>query len=1120
MKKRFLTLIFTLTAMLMCIFGLSACNKVEFKVNFMVDGVVYATVNTNGEETIKMPEDPVKEDYIFDGWYWDEDTWQEPFTANSLLNAPLSNNMSVYAKFTEESDVKGTDILMEGYTLKEDESLGKVYFISVANEKIVYQVAPAVTVHNKSTWTLSTDISGNNTIASKTVELSVGNNIYYILVTDKANNVEQYIIVIRRRPIYTVAFDTNGGGYCETQQIEEESKATQPNEPTKTGYTFAEWDWNFDMPILSNITISASWTANQYKIYYDANNGNLANDKQIVEYDKNYTLAQPTRNGYTFDGWYKGSNKVTDGKWTFTDDWYLTAQWKANTNAITYQLNGGKNNENNPSMYQTGTAVTLGEPSKKGYTFDGWTTENNNAPSKEITITENDYGAKTFTANWTANDYNVIYNANGGTASKDSDTATYDKTFTLTTAERIGYTFDGWYNGNAKVSDGVWSIDKDVELTAKWAIKNYTITYVLNGGMANNKTSYTYETETFSLNEPTKTGYTFDGWTYDGQETPIKTVTIEKGSIGAKSYTAHWTANDYTVTYNANGGTANKETDTATYDSEFTLATVERKGYTFVGWYNGNAKVVNGAWKIAKNVELTAKWTANTYKISYEVNGGELANVKQTVTYDKAYTLREPNRTGYTFLYWSYNGEEFTSGTWDLTSDVILVAEWQANQYTITYNANGGECDMTNDTVTYDSTYTVPVTTRVGYTFDGWYSGSTEYFGGTWRTVNNITLTAKWIAHTNIPYTVNHYLQNIEDDDYTFDSTQDFTGTSDDYVTPAVNTYTGFTSPTTQTVKVNPDGSRVVDYYYTRNYYTLTLVTNGGTKNIITRKYQADITDMTEWSKREGYTFGGWFTNERLLSAFNNAEMPANDKILYAWWSEENKPADFTYTGTTEITVSGYIGTSSIMWIPAYIGGKAVTTIPESAFENMTGLVKIVVSDTVTSIGLGAFKGCNAIEDITLPFVGASMDATAKNAVFGYIFGFSDVANEYRTYDRFVEYSGVEKYYYSRANYDYLNLQHLNLEGAIWQYTCYDYYGKSGGYFDYNGFHPYYGYVMASAYYYIPTNIKTVTITKQTDIPIAAFNNCDFIESITLSVDLENIGDYAFQNCSAIIKYV
>ena len=100
MKKKFLTLILSLTAMLTCIFGLTACNKVEFKVNFVVDGAVYSTINTNGQEIIRMPENPTKEGFTFDGWYWDKNVWEKPFTANSLLDAPLSSDMSVYAKFS------------------------------------------------------------------------------------------------------------------------------------------------------------------------------------------------------------------------------------------------------------------------------------------------------------------------------------------------------------------------------------------------------------------------------------------------------------------------------------------------------------------------------------------------------------------------------------------------------------------------------------------------------------------------------------------------------------------------------------------------------------------------------------------------------------------------------------------------------------------------------------------------------------------------------------------------------------------------------------------------------------------------------------------------------------
>ena len=97
--KKVLTTLMTLFVLSMSIFTLNACGGVEFKVNFVVDGAVYATIDTSGQEIIKMPENPTKEGYTFDGWYWDKDTWQTPFTANSLLDAPLSSDMNVYAKW-------------------------------------------------------------------------------------------------------------------------------------------------------------------------------------------------------------------------------------------------------------------------------------------------------------------------------------------------------------------------------------------------------------------------------------------------------------------------------------------------------------------------------------------------------------------------------------------------------------------------------------------------------------------------------------------------------------------------------------------------------------------------------------------------------------------------------------------------------------------------------------------------------------------------------------------------------------------------------------------------------------------------------------------------------------
>ena len=161
-----------------------------------------------------------------------------------------------------------------------------------------------------------------------------------------------------------------------------------------------------------------------------------------------------------------------------------------------------------------------------------------------------------------------------------------------------------------------------------------------------------------------------------------------------------------------------------------------------------------------------------------------------------------------------------------------------------------------------------------------------------------------------------------------------------------------------------------------------------------------------------------------------------------------------------------------------------VTAIGNYAFQDLELITNVVVPDSVTSIGLGAFKGCSAIEDITLPFVGKSTDATYYEAVFGYIFGYDTRSGNY---------AGS----YSNA---YVNNQYgTQPENTIWQYTY-----TSSYYY--------------SCYYYIPTTIKNVTITVQTEIPTAAFNNCDFIETITIPTTVTSVGDYAYQNCDATVN--
>ena len=924
MKKK-VVITFFIMVLLLFASAFVACNRTEVKIIFMVDNEVYYTVNITDPDSITLPETPQKDGYIFDGWYIDKDEWENPFTPSELLEYPIDSDLIVYAKFLSEEDVGRSDLVIQGFDIIEDVLLGEAYYASLPSTQLYFSFVDAVTVDKTSTWTLSTDIYGKDTIPSKTVNLSVGNNLFYILVENKYGIPKQHLVIVRRRPMYTVVYKTSE---FEVGSIEfvEEGDYTEPPVPetTKEGYTFSGWSMDLTVPVFGDMTVMAVWTPNEYKINYDANGGEVSVLTQSVTFANNFSLQKPYRGGYIFDGWYYGDKEIIDGKWTFPEDITVVAHWSPDTYDINYNLSGGDNYFGNPSEYSTGADITLKDPSREGYSFVGWTTDNVSEPVKNIRIIPTDYGHKVFTAHWKSNVYTVTYYANGGNCSTSSAEYAYGNSYTLPVPTRDYYNFNGWYLEGKKVNDGEWNIAQDCTLVAEWKPIMYGITYSLNGGEnnASNISSYTVEDE-FTLQDPERNGYIFDGWTTDGVAKPVKNLEITLGSHGDKMFEAHWTAASYNVTF----------------------------------------------------------------------------------------------------------------------------------------DANGGDCSVAQETFTFDREYTLPVSARVGYIFVGWYYETLKVESSVWQISEDCTLQAKWSARTDTPYIVNHYRENADDDDYTLFESENLTGISDSVITPHTKEYLGFDSPDIQWVTIAADGSLVVDYYYTRQIYTVTYVVNGGDEiDNLDVKYEAVLSIPD--AGRRGYTFGGWFKDVLLTSSFTGLTMPLKDITLYAYWTEENKPGDFVYNGTTSITIIAYVGTSSTMAIPAYIGGVAVNTIGASAFENVEMITKVVVPDSVTRIGNGAFKGCSSIEDITLPFVGYDMNSEYSASVFGIIFG----------------------------------------------ETTYE---SSGGIKQYEDSH-------FSYYYFIPKSIKRVTITRQTSIPSYAFRNCEFIEAITIPENTIKIGAYAFENCSSI----
>ena len=259
------------------------------------------------------------------------------------------------------------------------------------------------------------------------------------------------------------------------------------------------------------------------------------------------------------------------------------------------------------------------------------------------------------------NPYNIKYNANGGSGAPADQKKVQGINLTLssTTPTRTGYTFNNWNlkqdgSGQSFAKGATYTIDfSSATLYAQWTIVNYTIGYTLNSGsVSGNPTSYNVETATFTLKNPTRTGYTFKGWTGSNGTTPQTTVQITKGSIGAKTYTANWTPITYNITYDYAKGEGNNP---ATYTVEtptFQLA-VTRLGYTFLGWTGSNGNTPQTTVQITKGSTGDKNYVAN-WAINPSTQVQYLDSLDNTVAQEAvAFNRPEaPEVAGFTFVRW------------------------------------------------------------------------------------------------------------------------------------------------------------------------------------------------------------------------------------------------------------------------------------------------------------------------------------------------------------------------------------------------------------------------------------------------------------------------------------
>ena len=329
--------------------------------------------------------------------------------------------------------------------------------------------------------------------------------------------------------------------------------------------------------------------------------------------------------------------------------------------------------------------------------------------------------------------YTVTMDTAGGDPIRPIQYTVESEAFQLPTPVRTGYIFLGW------TGEGITEPQKTMEIpqgstgdrtyTANWQVIEYTIITLLEGGNAGSSEVYFYTVEqTVTLPTPTRTGYTFLGWTGEGITTPQPNVTIPKGSTGDKTYIENWELTEYNITMDLNGGSGQEKVVYTMTDEDFELPTPTRNGYEFVGWTGEDITTPQTSVIIPKgstgNKAYTANWQVIEYTITLDTNGGPVVSpIKYTV--EDLFTLPYILRPGYEFAGWTLDGSgmlPFTPliiypGT---TGDLHYKAEWRLAEYTITMDLDGGSGQEKVVYTITDEDFELPTPTRNGYEFVGW----------------------------------------------------------------------------------------------------------------------------------------------------------------------------------------------------------------------------------------------------------------------------------------------------------------------------------------------------------------------------------------------------------------